>query len=102
MTSQVGTTPTAQPRCMIETPLGVTRANEIASAHETVSCLVLGTSDLTRDLQANHTPDRTPLLYRYSSRVYKETKRFGSLSPVKLLCLVYRANDEGGAVPWQT
>lgn len=49
---------------MIETPLGVTRANEIASAHETVSCLVLGTSDLTRDLQANHTPDRTPLLYR--------------------------------------
>lgn len=50
---------------MIETPLGVTRANEIASAHETVSCLVLGTSDLTRDLQANHTPDRTPLLYRY-------------------------------------
>lgn len=50
---------------MIETPLGVTRANEIASAHETVSCLVLGTSDLTRDLQANHTPDRTPLLYRW-------------------------------------
>ena len=49
---------------MIETPLGVTRANEIASAHETVSCLVLGTSDLSRDLQANHTPDRTPLLYR--------------------------------------
>ncbi|CAM9592035.1 unnamed protein product [Ectocarpus fasciculatus] len=52
--------------CMIETPLGVTRANEIASAHETVSCLVLGTSDLTRDLQANHTPDRTPLLYSLS------------------------------------
>lgn len=50
---------------MIETPLGVTRANEIASAHETVSCLVLGTSDLSRDLQANHTPDRTPLLYRF-------------------------------------
>lgn len=52
--------------CMIETPLGVTRANEIASAHETVSCLVLGTSDLSRDLQANHTPDRTPLLYSLS------------------------------------
>ena len=49
---------------MIETPLGVKRANEIAAAHETVSCLVLGTSDLSRDLQANHTPDRTPLLYR--------------------------------------
>ena len=47
---------------MIETPLGVKRANEIAAAHETVSCLVLGTSDLSRDLQANHTPDRTPLL----------------------------------------
>ena len=47
--------------CMIETPRGVLHAEEIAD-HPNVDCLVMGTSDLTKDLQALHTPSRTPML----------------------------------------
>ncbi|MDW8125573.1 MAG: CoA ester lyase [Geminicoccaceae bacterium] len=47
--------------CMIETPLGVLRAEEIAR-HPRVSCLVMGTSDLTKDLHALHTRERLPML----------------------------------------
>jgi len=47
--------------CMIETPLGVLRAEAIAAA-ETVECLVMGTSDLTKDLRARHAADRLPML----------------------------------------
>ena len=48
--------------CMIETPLGVLNAAEIAAASTNVVCLILGTSDLTNDLRAQHTPDRAPML----------------------------------------
>lgn len=48
--------------CMIETPKGVLAAAEIAAAHPRVAALVMGTSDLIKDLQACHTPDRLPLL----------------------------------------
>jgi citrate lyase subunit beta / citryl-CoA lyase len=48
--------------CMIETPTGVLAAAEIAAAHPRVAVLVVGTSDLTKDLQARHMPDRMPLL----------------------------------------
>ena len=48
--------------CMIETPLGVLAAAEIASASPRLGALVLGTSDLTKDLHARETPDRRPLL----------------------------------------
>lgn len=48
--------------CMIETPKGVLAAAEIADAHPRVAALVMGTSDLTKDLQARHTPDRLPLI----------------------------------------
>lgn len=47
--------------CMVETPLGVLRAEAIAAA-ERVACLVMGTSDLTKDLRACHTDDRAPML----------------------------------------
>jgi citrate lyase subunit beta/citryl-CoA lyase len=47
--------------CMIETPLGVLRASEIAGASPRLAALVMGTSDLTKDLQARHTADRAPL-----------------------------------------
>lgn len=43
---------------MIETPSGVLNAREIASSHEKLACLVMGTSDLARELQCAHTPDR--------------------------------------------
>jgi citrate lyase subunit beta/citryl-CoA lyase len=48
--------------CMIETPRGVLAAAEIAGSSTRVAALVMGTSDLTKDLQARETPDRAPLL----------------------------------------
>lgn len=48
--------------CMMETPLGVLHAEEIAAASPRLSCLVMGTSDLVKDLQAAHTPERLPVL----------------------------------------
>jgi citrate lyase subunit beta/citryl-CoA lyase len=48
--------------CMIETPRGVLRVEEIASASPRIGGLVMGTSDLTKDLRAHHTLDRQPLL----------------------------------------
>lgn len=48
--------------CMMETPRGILRAEEIAAASSRLSCLVMGTSDLVKDLDAAHTPDRLPVL----------------------------------------
>ena len=48
--------------CMMETPLGMLNAQEIAGASARITCLVMGTSDLVKDLQAAHTPDRLPVL----------------------------------------
>lgn len=48
--------------CMMETPLGMLRADEISMASKRLSCLVMGTSDLVKDLQAAHTADRLPVL----------------------------------------
>ena len=48
--------------CMIETPMGVLHAPEIAGSSPRLSCLVMGTSDLAKDLQARHVPGREPLL----------------------------------------
>jgi citrate lyase subunit beta / citryl-CoA lyase len=48
--------------CMIETPLGVLRAQEIVFSGPHLKCLVMGTSDLAKDLRARHTPDRLPVL----------------------------------------
>src|SRR6266853_2146529 len=48
--------------CMVETPLGVLAAAEIAGASPRVAALVLGTSDLANDLHARATRDRQALL----------------------------------------
>jgi len=48
--------------CMIETPLGVLRVEQIAASSPRLAGLVMGTSDLTKDLRARHTRDRQPLL----------------------------------------
>ena len=48
--------------CMMETPLGMLHAEEIAAASPRVACLVMGTSDLAKDLHARHTRDRLPML----------------------------------------
>ncbi|MHC8507890.1 MAG: HpcH/HpaI aldolase/citrate lyase family protein [Rhodospirillales bacterium] len=47
--------------CMIETPKGVLRAEDIAAAPR-VECLVMGTSDLAKDMNARHTPERLAFL----------------------------------------
>jgi citrate lyase subunit beta / citryl-CoA lyase len=49
-------------QCMMETPLGILNAKEIAGASRRISCLVMGTSDLTKDLHARHTRERLPML----------------------------------------
>jgi len=47
---------------MVETPTGVLRAEAIAEASTRLGCLVAGTSDLVKDLNARHTPGRTEVL----------------------------------------
>jgi len=48
--------------CMIETPLGVLEVQRIAAASPRLAALVLGTSDLTKNLHALATRDRLPLI----------------------------------------
>jgi citrate lyase subunit beta / citryl-CoA lyase len=48
--------------CMIETPRGVLEVREIAAASPRLAAIVLGTSDLTKDLHALATRDRLPLI----------------------------------------
>ncbi|HEX6419846.1 MAG TPA: CoA ester lyase [Acidimicrobiales bacterium] len=47
---------------MIETPLAMLRAEEVAGASERLAVLVMGTNDLAKELQAEHVPGRQPLL----------------------------------------
>lgn len=48
--------------CTIETPRGVLDAPAIAAASARLGCLVMGTSDLVKDLRARHTPGRSEVL----------------------------------------
>jgi citrate lyase subunit beta/citryl-CoA lyase len=48
--------------CMIETPLGVLRAEIIATSSRRLGGLIVGTSDLANNLHASHTRDRMPML----------------------------------------
>jgi citrate lyase beta subunit len=47
---------------MMETPRGILRAEEIAGASPRLSCLIMGTNDLVKDLRAQHTPVRLPMV----------------------------------------
>jgi citrate lyase subunit beta / citryl-CoA lyase len=58
----LGAPPERMVWCMLETPLGILNAREIAAAGSRLAALVAGTSDLTKDLHAAHTADRTGLL----------------------------------------
>jgi citrate lyase subunit beta/citryl-CoA lyase len=46
---------------MMETPKGILHAEAIAASHPRLECLVMGTSDLVKDLNARHTPLRLPV-----------------------------------------
>jgi citrate lyase subunit beta / citryl-CoA lyase len=47
---------------MMETPLGILNAREIAAATPRLAGLIMGTSDLAKDLRAAHTALRLPML----------------------------------------
>lgn len=48
---------------MIETPLGVLNAAEVAASSRRLSALVMGTSDLVKELRASHIESRSNLSY---------------------------------------
>jgi citrate lyase subunit beta/citryl-CoA lyase len=48
--------------CMMETPRAMLRAEEIAAASPRMAGLVMGTSDLAKELHAAHTPLRLPMI----------------------------------------
>jgi citrate lyase subunit beta/citryl-CoA lyase len=47
---------------MVETPVAMLHAEEIASASDRLTVLVMGTNDLAKELYAEHVPGRQPLL----------------------------------------
>ncbi len=47
---------------MMETPLGILNANEIAASTPLLEGFVIGTNDLVKELFASHTPDRAPVI----------------------------------------
>jgi citrate lyase subunit beta / citryl-CoA lyase len=47
---------------MVETPVAMLHAEEIASASDRLTVLVMGTNDLAKELYAEHVPGRHPLL----------------------------------------
>ncbi|MCU0622060.1 MAG: CoA ester lyase [Gemmatimonadales bacterium] len=47
---------------MVETPIAMLHAYEIAAASKRLSVLVMGTNDLAKELYAEHVPGRQPLL----------------------------------------
>ncbi len=51
---------------MIESPIAVLRAEEIAAASDRIACLILATSDLLTQLHGRKTPDRVALHYSLS------------------------------------
>jgi len=53
---------------MIESPLAVLRAEDIASASNRIACLILATSDLITQLHGRKTPDRIPLQYGFDGK----------------------------------
>jgi len=51
---------------MIESPMAVLHAEEIARASDSIACMVVATSDLLNQLHARRTPDRLPLVHSLS------------------------------------
>src|SRR5690242_4514297 len=60
--SRHGALPQTQLWAMVETPQAMLHAEEIASASDVLTVLVMGTNDLAKELYAEHVPGRHPLL----------------------------------------
>jgi len=67
--ASAGAPPTMALWAMIETPMGVMRVEEIAFSTPHLKGLVMGTSDLAKDMRARHTHDRLPVLTALSLSV---------------------------------
>ncbi len=48
---------------MLETPVAILHAEEIATASARLAVLIMGTNDLAKELHAEHVPGRAPLLF---------------------------------------
>lgn len=57
-----GAPPEMRVWCMMETPRGILRAEEIADSTRRLAGFVMGTSDLAKDLHAAHTAMRLPMI----------------------------------------
>jgi citrate lyase subunit beta/citryl-CoA lyase len=57
-----GAPPSLAVWAMMETPKGILRAEEIAGSHPRLGVFVMGTNDLMKDMRAQHTPTRLPLI----------------------------------------
>ncbi len=51
---------------MLETPIAMLHAEQIATSSERLTVLVMGTNDLAKELHAEHVPGRQPLLFGLS------------------------------------
>src|SRR5213075_2437341 len=51
---------------MIESPIAVLRAEQIAAASDRIACLVMATSDLLNQLHGRRTPDRVAVVHSLS------------------------------------
>lgn len=60
--NQAGAAASIKLWAMAETPRGILAVNEIAGAHSRMDGIVLGTSDLAKDLRVPHTPQRLGML----------------------------------------
>ncbi len=77
---------------MMETPIAMLRAQEIAAAGGRLDCMVMGTNDLAKELNASHTDARTPMitslaLSMLAARAYDLTILDGVYNDIK--------NEEG-------
>ncbi|MCB1615852.1 MAG: CoA ester lyase [Pseudomonadales bacterium] len=77
---------------MIETPLAIIQVNDICQASDRLNALVMGTSDLAKELRVPHTRDRTAFLYALS-RCVLAARAFG-LDIIDGVCL--DLDDESG------
>ncbi len=78
--------------CMMETPLGMLHAEEVAHASPRVGVLVMGTADLAKDLQCAHTLDRMPFMASLGMCILAaRAAGIGILDGVHL-----NLNDDGG------
>lgn len=48
--------------CMMETPRAMLAAGEIAASSDNLTCFVMGTNDLVKDIHAHHTVMRLPIV----------------------------------------